>query len=104
MKTLNDKKYQIKDIHPPAFSVINGQKYLFPGWIPVEDNTTFSDVEYTNPYRDLKEEVFKVKGSNGNIYTVKFKENRLKCDCPAGKFRGLCKHINQIKQQLNLSS
>jgi hypothetical protein len=37
-----------------AFSTIGGQKYLFPGWIPVEDHISFDDVEVTNPYANIK--------------------------------------------------
>ena len=33
-----------------AFSTIGGQKYLFPGWITVEDHISFDDVEVINHY------------------------------------------------------
>ena len=96
------KKYKIVHLYPPAFAVINGQRYLFPGWIPVEDDITFDDVEHINPYRSNIEE-FKVEGSTGNTYTVTKRDNSLTCDCPAGKFRGSCKHITKIKTELDLA-
>ena len=83
-----------------AFSTIGGQKYLFPGWIPVEDHISFDDVEVINPYRNIKRETFEVTGSTGNKYTVTKNGNRLSCDCPAGKFRGTCKHSKQIAAEL----
>ena len=83
-----------------AFSTIGGQRYLFPGWIPVEDHISFDDVEVINPYAHIKTETFEVTGSTGNKYTVTKRGDKLSCDCPAGKFRGYCKHIKQIEEQL----
>lgn len=99
---MTKKKYKIVHLYPPSFAVIGGQRYLFPGWIPVEDDITFEDVEHINPYRSNIEE-FKVEGSTGNTYTVTKRDNSLTCDCPAGKFRGTCKHITKIKTQLDLA-
>ena len=83
-----------------TFATFNNQKYLFPGWIPVEDHISFDDVEVTNPYDNIKKEIFQVTGSTGNKYTVTKNGNRLSCDCPAGKFRGTCKHSKQIAAEL----
>lgn len=99
---MTKKKYTIVHLYPPGFATINGQRYLMPGWIPVEDDVTFDDVEHINPWR-VETETFKVNGSSGNTYTVTKRKNALTCDCPAGKFRGTCKHVNQMKAQLNLS-
>jgi len=96
-------KYRIEHIYPPTFATIGGQRYLFPGWIPVEDDVTFDDVEHINPYRNIKTEEFEVTGSTGNKYIVTKRGNELKCDCPAGKFRGSCKHSKQIKERLALA-
>ena len=43
-----------------TFATFNNQKYLFPGWIPVEDHISFDDVEVTNPYANRKKESFEV--------------------------------------------
>ena len=83
-----------------GFSTIGGQKYLFPGWIPVEDHISFDDVEVINPYAHIKTETFKVTGSTGNKYTVTKRGDTISCDCPAGKFRGTCKHAKQIEAEL----
>jgi hypothetical protein len=96
-------RYRIEHLYPPAFAVVGGQRYLFPGWIPVDDDVTSEDVEHINPYANLKKETFTVTGSTGHTYTITRRENALMCNCPAGKFRGTCKHINQMKAQLNLS-
>lgn len=86
-----------------AFSTIGGQKYLFPGWIPVEDHISFDDVEVINPYRNIKTEIFKVTGSTGNKYNVTKRGDAISCDCPAGKFRGMCKHIKKIQAELEVA-
>jgi hypothetical protein len=41
---------------------------------------------------ELPEGAITVKGSKGNTYTIINK----KCSCPGFKFRGSCKHINQV--------
>lgn len=96
-------KYRIEHIFPPSFAIIGGQRYLFPGWIPVEDDVTAADVEHINPYSTIKTETFEVTGSTGNKYTVTKRGDELSCDCPAGKFRGYCKHSKQIKDSLSLA-
>ena len=97
------KKYKIESHMGIAFSTIGGQKYLFPGWIPVEDHISFDDVEVINPYRNIKTEIFKVTGSTGNKYTVTKRGDTIGCDCPAGKFRGMCKHIKKIQAELEMA-
>ena len=85
-----------------TFATFNNQKYLFPGWIPVEDHISFDDVEVTNPYANRKKESFEVTGSTGNKYIVTKNGDQLSCDCPAGKFRGSCKHLIQVQKELSL--
>ena len=97
------KKYRIEHIFPPCFSTIGGQRYLFPGWIPVEDHITFDDVEHINPYANIKTEEFKVTGSTGNKYIVTKRGDTTSCNCPAGKFRGMCKHIKKIQAELEMT-
>jgi hypothetical protein len=98
---MTKKKYTIVDLFPPGFTTINGKKYLLPGWIQVDDDITLSDVEHIKPLKKNVQE-FIVKGSKGNLYTVKKRGNSFICDCPAGKFRGICKHMNKIKTELDL--
>jgi hypothetical protein len=94
-------KYTVKGTLPPAFVTLSGQKYLVPGWIPVEDNITFENVSFINPYKK-ESKIFKVQGSGKNIYNVTLSGKNVTCDCPAGKFRGSCKHIEQIKKENNI--
>lgn len=96
---MSNKKYTIIDIFPPSFAVINGQKYLMPGWTPVENNVTFSDVKHINPYKKTIK-TFEIKGSSGNMYTITKRGNEISCNCPGFKFRGKCKHINQVNSRL----
>jgi len=98
-------KYTIRDIFPPTFSTINGQRYLFPGWIPVSKSVTLDDVLHINPYRNLQKREIEVTGSKGAKYIVTVSEtstggHNVTCNCPAGKFRGKCKHATKIKEQL----
>lgn len=95
------KKYKLVHLYPPGFVTINGQKYIVPGWIPVDPDTTFSDVEHINPWKTASE-TFSVKGSTGSNYTVTKRNGTFTCDCPAGKFRGTCKHASMIENQLKL--
>lgn len=95
-------RYKIEHIFPPSFATINGQRYLFPGWIPVEDDVTFEDVEHINPYANVKIEEYQITGSRGDKYTVTNRNGQFSCNCPAGKFRGTCKHSTQVQKELNL--
>ena len=95
-------KIKIKSHIGIAFSTIGGQKYLFPGWIPVEDHISFDDVEVTNPYANVKSDTYTITGSRGDKYTVTNRNGQFSCNCPAGKFRGTCKHSTQVKKELNL--
>jgi hypothetical protein len=82
-----------------AFSTIGGQKYLFPGWIPVEDHISFDDVEVTNPYANIISKTYTITGSRGYRYTITNRNGKYSCDCPAGKFRGTCKHSLQVQKE-----
>lgn len=95
---MTSKKHTITGIFPPTFSTINGKRYLFPGWIPVDDSVTADDVEHINPYKN-KTQSYLVKGSSGNTYEVIKSGITMTCNCPAGKFRGKCKHIDEIKNR-----
>lgn len=96
------KKIKLESHMGIAFSTIGGQKYLFPGWIPVEDHISFDDVEVTNPYANIKVEEYKITGSRGDKYTVTNRNGQFSCNCPAGKFRGTCKHSTQVQKELSL--
>lgn len=92
------QKYTITNIIPPAFVTLGGQKYLMPGWTPVSDDVTFTDITHINPYK-TKVEKFKVNGSAGNTYIITKRNGKLSCSCPASTFRGTCKHITIFQQK-----
>ncbi len=37
-----------------------------------------------------------VIGSKGNIYYVSDEDGKISCTCPGYKFRGNCKHVNEV--------
>lgn len=39
-----------------------------------------------------KTDTWYVKGSRGAVYTVALRDGNYTCSCPAGRFRGSCKH------------
>ena len=43
---------------------------------------------------------FIVKKSDGTEYHLTKKQSNWVCDCPGFKYRGKCKHLNMIKDQL----
>jgi len=95
-----NKKYKLVHIYPPCFATINNQRYLMPGWTPVEDHITIDDVKHINPYAHIKTETYNVIGSRGDKYTITKRGNELSCDCPGGRFRGNCKHSKKIQEEL----
>lgn len=90
--------YTITDILPPAFVTLSGQRYLIPGWIPVSEDATFDDVIHVNSYK-VEVEEFKVSGSSNNTYIITKRNGKFSCNCPAGKFRGTCKHVTAFQQK-----
>ena len=52
----------------------------------------FNFVDHTAP----KAETWTIEGSRGDKYVVEQTENGLSCTCSGFKFRGDCKHVNQI--------
>ncbi len=88
-------------IMPPCFVTFNGQRYMVPGWTPVEDHITATDVRHINPLDKLTRKEWEVIGSRGKPYMVRQIGTRFTCTCPAGRFRGTCKHVRQIKESLD---
>jgi hypothetical protein len=43
------------------------------------------------------DQIWTVKGSKGDIYTVKRTDNKLICNCVGFQFRNKCKHISMVK-------
>ena len=95
-----EKKYKLVHIYPPCFTTIGGQRYLMPGWTPVEDHISFDDVEHINPMASIKTLTYRAIGSRGDTYIITKRGNTLSCDCPGGRFRGSCKHSKKIQEEL----
>ena len=98
-------KYTIRHIFPPFISMINGKRYIFPGWIPIDETVTMDDILHINPYANLQKREIEVLGSGGAKYTVTISQtstggSRVSCSCPAGKFRGKCKHATKVMKEL----
>jgi hypothetical protein len=92
--------YTHKHFLPPSLIVIgNDKKYIVPGWTPVPMDTDLSDIEHIEPVIE-KPKVYEVTGSKGAVYKVTVAKWGTRCSCPAGKFRGKCKHIEQIKEKI----
>ena len=45
-------------------------------------------------------ESWQVKGSKGDTYTVSREDGRFSCTCAGHKFRGYCKHVEQISEKV----
>ena len=91
--------YEHKHFLPPAIVTTPSGTYIVPGWTPVPEGTQLSEVRHIKP-ETKKPKVFVVTGSKGTKYNVTVNGDSVRCDCPAGKFRGRCKHATQIKEEL----
>ena len=43
-------------------------------------------------------QIWEVRGSKGDIYTVNLLDGRWSCTCPGSTFRGTCRHISELAQ------
>jgi hypothetical protein len=100
---------------PVSFqSVVNGQWFIVTTkeWIKVDRKYSWDEIssmwtklvpkqtsqQITKPL-NISKRIYKVKGSKGNVYDVKYDSGRWSCTCPAfGWSRGKeCKHIKGIR-------
>ena len=103
---------------PPASfqSVVNGQWWLITTkeWIKVDRKYSWDEIKtmwqpltpkqpqpQTTKPLNISKRTYKVEGSKGNVYSVKYDSGRWSCTCPAfGWSRGKeCKHIKGIKSK-----
>ena len=100
---------------PVSFqSVVNGQWWLITTkeWIAVDRKYSWDEIKpmwqpiifkpkQSENKRELNisKRTYKVEGSKGNVYDVKYDSGRWNCTCPAyGWSRGKeCKHIKSIR-------
>lgn len=100
-------KYEYEDITPPGLiTTADGVKYIVPTWQQVHPKTTLSDIKWVNKIPKIekpKTKIWEFKSSSSDqTYTVTYYDSKLKCDC-MGFFRsrGNCKHVKQVKTELN---
>lgn len=55
-------KYQHDHYISPHLFVLNDQKYIIPGWVPVPMETTYDDIEWTNKLIQDKQSESEKKG------------------------------------------
>ncbi len=93
---------------PPAlFRSHTGIHYGIAGsvWIEVPDDTTLDGLSKYMVYKPREvapvagENSWSVKGSKGNVYTVKLSQGVYSCSCPGYGFRRKCRHITEIKNE-----
>jgi len=92
-------------VGPNRFTMTSGYPdyYKFPRRVISLDNIETLVYEKDDIVPEKEEEVVitihKIKGSKGNIYTVKQEGNAFHCDCPGHKWRGHCKHVKALQDE-----
>lgn len=114
MMNIPDK---ISTLYPPAIVNLPSGRYAIysgygnGGWFAVDENFTMEDalarwtklqigVEEKKPENDWKWSVANSKGTGS--YSVEFDKRGWTCSCPGFGFRRQCRHISEIKQQVNI--
>lgn len=88
--------YIHKHYIPPCLAILQNQKYIVPGWVPVPMDTELTDIEHQKP-ETQKPLQYQVVGSKGAVYTITVANYGTYCSCPAGRFKHKCKHIKQFE-------
>lgn len=98
--------YLLDDAKSKMFAYVKpGSNAVFKFKNPIRIDTrgrTFKAVANTFNYSIEEEDAdqkWEIKGSKGDIYVVRKVENQYNCSCSGYKFRGKCKHIDQVKGQ-----
>ena len=97
----------VVDMPPALYRSLNGITYAIAGsvWVEVPDGTSFDELSAYVTYKPrvaapiVGENSWSVKGSKGNIYTVKLSQGTYSCTCPGFGFRRKCRHITEIKNE-----
>mgnify|MGYP001581653822 CR=1 FL=1 len=92
---MNHGKWEHNHTLPPCLTRLNGQTYIVPGWTPVPSNIKLSDIVHIKE-KVVEPTTHEVIGSKGDKYIVTVYPTRITCNCPAGKFRGKCKHMKEV--------
>mgnify|MGYP006970194282 CR=1 FL=1 len=93
----------------PLIARLQSGTYAISGgtWIPVPENTTRADLPkymtWTPPSDGPQApsgSVWTVQGSKGQAYTVEAVSGSLSCSCKGYQFRRACRHIEEVKQNV----
>jgi len=102
-------QYEVESILKPGIAIIQGKKFITPGFIPCHPNTELSDIKWiqkVSKQEQVKEiDTWKFKSSSGDgEYVTKRNGFKFTCNCP-GVWRAKdreCKHIKEVKKDLGL--
>lgn len=102
--------HQFKSFLPPCTTVLNGTKYVCPGWHVVPMETTLEEV-----YKHWEKIIPKsrepemprgisitrmVKSSKGDKeYKVTYGPTGWNCECPGFGFRRSCRHVKELQKE-----
>lgn len=81
---------EFKTFKAPIRIELRGRKF-------VEVGNTFG---YVAPITVAIVPTWQVTGSKGEVYTVSKEDNGYTCSCSGFRFRGKCKHIDQIQNKV----
>jgi hypothetical protein len=104
------KKYIIAktNVGLGGFFSVGGKRYHGPSWTEVEEDTTFTDLEFEpTPFAELFEEKVEknwkfISARSGDEYIVRYNiRNELSCSCWGYIGHGKCKHIKEVKEEVN---
>lgn len=92
-----------------GFCHLDGVRYHTPSWQVVEEDTWFEHLVFeAEPFAELFEEKEEEKqwkfisARSGEEYIVRYNiRNELSCSCWGYIAHGNCKHIKEVKQELN---
>jgi hypothetical protein len=99
-------RYEIKSFLKPGIAILQGKKFITPGFIPCHPNTELSDITWiqkVSKQEKVKEiDTWRFKSSSGDgEYVTKRNGFKYTCNCP-GVWRAKdreCKHIKEVKSK-----
>ena len=97
-------RYEVKSLLKPGIAILQGKKFITPGFIPCHPNTELSDIKWIpkiSKQEQVKEiDTWRFKSSSGDgEYVTKRNGFKFTCNCP-GVWRAKdreYKHIKEVK-------
>lgn len=103
---------------PPTLIIIQNKKFaIYSGtetnWIEVDNSVSYKQVKskwdyqppafYEKPKKQKREKTWTVENSKGTgKYTITLNDGGWNCTCLAWGFRKKCRHVNKIKNSLEV--